>query len=118
MNKDIIIELLCSLLADTSQDPQQVTTPEIVLVRARNAGVHYGTLTSKGPEFIELENSRRIWSWAGAFTLSEVSQIGVDSARVAESVPSISIPVSDLGEIIPMSKGAINSLNSQKENES
>lgn len=48
---------------------------ELVLVRARNAGVHYGKLKGTG-DFIHLSDSHRIWKWEGAFTLSEVSQVG------------------------------------------
>lgn len=44
-----------------------------VLVRAGSAGVHYGNLEEReGPEVL-LSNARRIWSWNGALSLSEIA---------------------------------------------
>ena len=80
-----------------------------MLVRCRNAGVHYGKLVGTDG-FVTLEGSHRIWSWEGAFTLSEVSQKGVSQARVACEVPYLSIPMQDVAELIPMTTAAETSL--------
>tara|TARA_R110002020_G_scaffold80651_1_gene201078 strand:+ start:1478 stop:1861 length:384 start_codon:yes stop_codon:yes gene_type:complete len=77
-----------------------------VLVRAKNAGIHVGTLKEATSDFITLENSNRIWKWEGAFTLSEVSQNGITGGKVACEVPLVSIPTVDVGELIPMSISA------------
>lgn len=80
-----------------------------VMVRAYSAGVHFGKLisidyTPAGLEVI-LEDSRRLWRWEGAFTLSEVTQHGVkDGTRISCSEPIKSIM--DVVEIIPTTEKA------------
>lgn len=77
-----------------------------VIVRTQNAGVHFGYLVGKSPTDVKLINSRRIWRWFGAFTLSEISQAGLDISRskVAVSVPEIEL--NQWIEIIPCSPEA------------
>jgi hypothetical protein len=89
--------------------PGQSRSPLIgqhVLVRTYSAGVHVGVLKAKDGENVLLENARRIWKWTGAFTLSEVSQNGVDKtgSRIAVAVPLIELP--NANEIIPTSEKA------------
>ncbi len=76
------------------------------IIRSRDAGVHAGTVAGVNGASVHLVNARRIWKWAGAFTLSEVSQDGIDqsNSRIAKLVPSIEI----IGacEIIPCSANA------------
>lgn len=77
-----------------------------VLVRTYSAGVHVGILKAKDGENVLLENARRVWKWTGAFTLSEVSQSGIDKtgSRMAVAVPLIELP--NANEIIPTSEKA------------
>lgn len=52
-----------------------------VLVRCDRAGVHFGVLVrTNGNRFVSLRESRRIWSWCGAFSLSEIAEDGVNVA--------------------------------------
>ena len=100
---------------ETDKDKPQGTCPDAlqgttVLVRAKNAGVHVGTLEEATGEFVTLSSSHRIWKWEGAFTLSEVSQNGITGGRVACEVPLLSIPTVDVGEIIPMKSSAHDSI--------
>lgn len=79
-----------------------------VLVRTYSVGVHFGTLVEKEGSEILLENSHRLWSWRGAFTLSEVVTKGVsDGTRVSCAVPMIVI---EANEIIPISDTYFNKL--------
>jgi len=48
-----------------------------VIVRTYSAGVHYGYLVERNGKEVKLSKSRRIWSWEGAFTLSEIATSGV-----------------------------------------
>jgi hypothetical protein len=58
-----------------------------VIVRTYSAGVHFGYLKSRAGKEVVLERSRRIWSWRGANTLSEIALHGVGAgSRVAEPV--------------------------------
>jgi len=65
---------------------------EKVIIRTYSAGVHYGTLTeeknSEGGIHVTLENSRRIWKWAGANSLSELATLGTSKPEECNfSVP-------------------------------
>lgn len=85
-----------------------------VLVRTQNAGVHFGTLTeaeSVNDGFdVELTDSRRIFSWSGAFTLSELAAIGPDNKN---SKISCVVPIHYMRaiEIIPFTDSAFEILN-------
>lgn len=60
-----------------------------VLVRTYSAGVHFGQLTARAGEEVELSNARRIWDWKGANTLNEIANHGVKTgSRVSEAVTS------------------------------
>ena len=78
---------------------------EIVIVRCRDAGVHFGRLMMYQNRMVQLSGARRIWRWEGANTLNEVSQTGITGGRVSEPVPKIVLL--DACEIIPASDAAI-----------
>ena len=65
-----------------------------VLVRTNSAGVHYGTLESRSGQEIHLSNARRIWSWNGALSLSEIASTGIDikNSKLSVSVDEIILP--------------------------
>ena len=80
-----------------------MTKKKEVIVRTYSAGVHVGELVShKGTE-VTLKNARRIWKWAGAFTLNAVAVTGVDrtQSRISCAVPKIIL--TQAIEIIPVS---------------
>lgn len=52
-----------------------LTTP-YVIVRTRSAGVFAGQLKEQTAEHVVLLQSRRIWFWDGAATLSELANEG------------------------------------------
>jgi hypothetical protein len=57
---------------------KKTTKPEYVIVRTRSAGAFAGELASKRGTEVTLNRARRLWYWAGAFTLSGVAIDGVD----------------------------------------
>ena len=69
-------------------------TGDRVLVRAGGAGVHFGTLVARSGQETHLKNSRRLWSWKGALSLSEVVATGVDlkNSKISESVEEVILP--------------------------
>jgi len=87
------------------------SSKKIVLVRTRSAGVHFGTLFyHKGKEVI-LKNTRRIWSWSGAASLSQMALEGVKNPSQCKfSVTLPEITLTEAIEIIPCSKNAIFSI--------
>ena len=85
---------------------------DMVIIRSKDSGVHYGIFSSRIGRVVELVNSRRIWTWDGAFTLSELAVHG--TARPNNCEFSIEVPeieVLDTCEIIKMTPTAIDSLN-------
>jgi hypothetical protein len=76
-----------------------------VIVRAREAGVHAGELVSRKGTEVVLKDSRRIWYWKGAASLSELAIYGAKdepACRFGVCLPEITV----LGvcEVIPCSK--------------
>lgn len=65
-----------------------------ILVRTQSAGVHYGTLISKNGQETILSNARRLWSWNGAMSLSEIAAKGLDikNSKISEVVEEIELP--------------------------
>ena len=76
-----------------------------VIARCSNAGVHAGELVRKklngnGTASVELRNSRRIWYWTGAASLSELAVYGsknIGGCKIA--VPLAKMEVMDCCEI-------------------
>ena len=71
-----------------------------VVVRTYSAGVHTGELKSRKGKEVVLVNTRRLWKWCGAFTLSEVAVEGIKDG----SKPSITAPENLLTEAIEVLK--------------
>ena len=88
-----------------------------VIIRADRAGVFFGTLKAKretpaGVE-VELENSRRLWYWDGAATLSQLALEGTKKPGGCKF--TVTVPqhmVMQVIEIIPCSEEAIKSIES------
>lgn len=75
-----------------------------VLVRTQSAGVHYGTLVSRQGQETILTDARRIWSWTGALSLSEIASKGVNVSGSKISVPVEEIILPTSIEIIKVSE--------------
>lgn len=79
------------------------------IVRCRNAGVHAGYVVSRNAETVVLRDSRRLWRWWSAATLSELSQEGPvkpEENRYGCVLPLIELTASDVCEIIPCTAAA------------
>lgn len=90
-----------------------------VIIRANGAGVFFGTLVRKedtpaGVE-VELHNSRRIWRWYGAASLSQLATEGTkEPARCMFTVVVPQHVVMQVIEIIPCTDKAVESIESVK----
>ena len=85
-----------------------MTKKQAVVVRTYSAGVHYGYLVSQKGKEVTLERSRRIWSWKGANSLSEIATSGVGpGSKIA--VP-VSIVLTEAVEIITCTAAAAKNL--------
>ena len=81
-----------------------------VVVRSESAGAHAGYLEYHEDRRVDLFESRRLWQWFGAQTLSEVAVDGVDSAKCKFGRP-VRIKILDAIEIIDASDVARESIN-------
>jgi len=93
----------------------QVSGPNMsavhVLIRSVDAGVFVGELYGRDGTEVALRNSRRIWYWDGAASLSELAVRGTskpDTCKFPGPVPDITV----LGvcEVIPMTAEAVESI--------
>jgi hypothetical protein len=84
-----------------------------VVIRSKDAGVFFGQLVKDDGCRVDLINSRRIYYWDGAATLSQLSQEGVKSVANCK-FPCVVPMQSVLGvcEIIIASDAARESINS------
>ena len=85
-------------IAPVSHGPESI-------VRTYSAGVHIGEVVSVEGTDVTLRNARRLWTWAGAFTLHEVSTLGVNRSESKISRPVVSIRLLQAIEIIPVVDG-------------
>lgn len=93
------------MVEDVKQMPE---LGDRVLVRCRNAGIHVGTQVKRDANVLVLENANRIWRWRGAHDLNDVAMQGVNRkeyTRISRMVPSITLTVQDVCEVIPVAKG-------------
>ena len=86
------------------------------IVRAYAAGVHFGrvhsvTDSAAGRE-VHLTRTRRIWSWQGALSCTEIAQAGISGGKLSVEAPDNF--VSGVIEIIPTSEEAEKCLRAAK----
>lgn len=79
----------------------ETTIGKKVVIRTYSAGVHFGTLEEKNGKEVTLSNARRLWSWNGALSLSEVATKGIDIKNSKISEPVEYIMLTEAVEIIP-----------------
>ena len=81
------------------------------IIRTYSAGIHAGFVKERNGKEVTLLQARRLWQWAGAFTLSEIALNGVgkpDECKFAVTVPEITL--TEAIEIIPCTDKAYNSI--------
>ena len=91
------------------------TKKKDVIIRTRSAGVFAGLLESYKDGTAVLKNARRLWYWAGAASLSQLSVEGVskpDLCKFPVAVPEVTLP--EVIEILPLSPKARASIDSVK----
>lgn len=86
---------------------ENVEGMQYCIIRTYSAGVHAGYVKAHNGKEVVLVNSRRLWKWAGAFTLSEMAVNGVskpDECKFTVTVPEITL--TEAIEIIPCTEKA------------
>jgi hypothetical protein len=87
-----------------------------VIVRARDAGVHFGYLVGFDGRRVDLTNSRRLWSWMAAEdgSLSGVAVHGIDASKSKVAAVVAKITILDACEIIDVSAHAAKTIEAAK----
>lgn len=84
-----------------------VDEKQYVIVRTRHAGVHAGYLIGSNGQETRLMQSRRIWYWDGAASLSQLAMEGVSKPNNCKfSMPVDEITVFETIEIITVTDAA------------
>lgn len=114
MNKeDILLKLAEKLLdCDTSVSatPGCTLTGKPVIVRCRDAGVHFGYLRCYEGRKVELTKTRRMWRWWASkqMTLSAVAEFGLNENKDLRIQNELSeIILLEACEIIPCSQECV-----------
>lgn len=84
----------------------------VCMFRTYSAGVHYGELVERDGRECLLKNSRRIFYWVKACSLSQLAMEGskdFDNCKIAMTVPELFL--SEVIEIIPMSEVTVDLFN-------
>ena len=84
-----------------------------VLIRAKGAGVYFGTLEKMEGDQVKVVKVRNIWHWTGASCLSQIANEGVTGDRIGPTVESMVI--NNVLQVIPLTERAIENLESQRE---
>lgn len=97
--------------ADTIAPAENADGLPYVIIRSRDSGVHAGYLRRREGAEVELLNSRRIWYWEGAASLSQMALEGVSKPENCK-FPAILPTITVLGvcEVIPATKKARKSI--------
>ena len=81
------------------------------IVRTYSAGVFAGILVSREGKEVVLKDARRIWYWAGAASLSQLSVDGTSDPKNCKfPVPIPEIVLTEAIEIIPTTEEAEKSI--------
>ena len=81
------------------------------MVRTTSAGVFFGEIIRREGKEVEMSNARRVWSWAGAASLSQLATDGTslpDKCKLPCSVDGLIL--TEVIEIIPCTEKALQSL--------
>ena len=116
MKQDLIVKLIEMLVGSDQESEAKPATKkplvgEWVIVRCRDAGVHYGQLVDYEGRLVTLKDSRRMWYWkaASGHTLSGCAVHGITSdSKIAAKIKTIVLP--EACEIIECEQQAINSI--------
>ena len=81
------------------------------IIRTYSAGVFYGRVRERSGQEVIIDEARRIWSWKGANTLSEVALHGVNpESRLSEPVTVLVLQVIEIIECTPEAEAAMDAL--------
>lgn len=114
--KTITIDDIKYVREDSIEKNVAMNDKDYVIIRTYSAGVHAGYLKSRNRKEVILLNSRRIWKWTGASSLSELAIKGssnIDGCKIPCVLPRIIL--TEAIEIIQCSQIAKSQIEGAKE---
>ena len=124
MKEELLLKLVDKLIGsdNSSNSEEKIIEPSesvfiwsYVILRCRNAGVHFWILEYAKNWVYRLSESRRLYRWRikdqNWVSLSELAEKGLDKeySKVCIELKLIEITERDWGEIIPVNEWVINS---------
>ena len=109
--EEIVIEGKTYVPKESQQMAYRTDGLDYVVVRTYSAGVHIGYLKSREGKEVTLIHARRIWSWEGANTLTDIALIGTtfpERCKITARLPTIHL--TEAIEIIPTTKESFDCL--------
>ena len=89
------LKQIAAMFSETKASSRIMGNGEAVIIRARDAGVHYGHLVAYDGRTVWLSNSRRMWKWFAkeGVSLSGCATAGIDASKskIEPVVPNITI---------------------------
>lgn len=113
--KRILEETLKEELSQKEAGPRQSISERFVgkicMFRTESAGVHFGELVEKDHQECLVKNSRRVFYWTHACSLSQLAMEGSKDIKNCKIAMAVDQEILDeVIEIIPMSDEAIKNL--------
>jgi len=91
--------------------PEVTMTEDWFIVRARWAGVFAGEIVERNGSEVRMRNARRLWSWKGAASLSQLAMEGVKCPNECKfPCPVTSVTLLDVIEIVTCSEAGKKSI--------
>ena len=86
------------------------------IVRAKDAGVFYGTIKVRNGNEVTMTNARCLWYWDGAASLMQLAKEGVSRPRNCKFTVTLdSVEVFNVIEVLPCTDQAVESINNVPE---
>lgn len=109
--KGILKEELSQKKAEPRQSISERFVGKICMFRTDSAGVHFGELVEKDHQECLVKNSRRVFYWTHACSLSQLAMEGSKDIRNCKIAMAVDQEILDqVIETIPMSDEAIKNL--------
>jgi len=78
------------------------------IVRAKDAGVFYGTIKERIDNEVTMANARCLWYWDGAASLMQLAMEGVTAPQNCKfTMPADEVTILDVCEILPCTEKAM-----------
>lgn len=114
-----LLEWETQVASETKEENESVFIWEYVILRCRNAGVHFGKLEYAYNWLYRLSESRRLYYWRVKdnqwISLSDLAEKGLDDDnKTCAKIDLIEITEKEGAEIIPVNKDVVDSFKEAK----